>query len=152
MPTSVYKRRKYDATVWGPSYWFFLHTLALTYPEYPNEVTKRKYYDLIQNMPLFMPDREIGDRFSAMLDKYPVTPYLDNRESFFRWTVFVHNKINARLGKEEMDVEEALEAYDKQYVPEELDMYGGTGIHRVIVYMNMAILLGLILVAYMVYF
>jgi Erv1 / Alr family len=152
MPAPVYRSRKYNAVIWGPKYWFFLHTIAMTYPEYPNDVTKRKYYDLVQNMPLFLPDREMGDRFSVMLDKYPVSPYLDNRESFFRWTVFVHNKMNERLGKEEMDVEEALAAYDKQYVPEELDLYGGTGIHRTVVYMNMAIFLGLILIAYMVYF
>jgi hypothetical protein len=152
MTVPIYKRRKFDATVWGPKYWFFLHTLAITYPEHPNEVTKRKYYDMILNIPLFLPDPKMGDRFSTMLDKYPVTPYLDNRDSFFRWTVFVHNKVNVLLGKEEMDVEDALAAYDKLYVPEEIDMYGSTGTRRTVVYMNMAILLALILIAYIVYF
>ena len=82
-----------DPNVWGPHYWFFLHTVAESYPLSPNQVTKRKYYDLIQNFPLFLPDDEIGNKFSRLLDKYPVTPYLDSRDSFVRWTHFMHNKI-----------------------------------------------------------
>ena len=42
-----------DEKVWGPLYWKFLYTVALTYPNHPNDVTKRKYYDLIMNFPLF---------------------------------------------------------------------------------------------------
>ena len=30
-----------DSNVWGPHYWFFLHTIALTYPHNPNEVVKK---------------------------------------------------------------------------------------------------------------
>jgi len=33
--------------IWGPYYWFVLHTIALTYSYIPNETTKKKYYDLI---------------------------------------------------------------------------------------------------------
>jgi len=152
MVASVYQTRKYDATIWGPRYWFFLHTLALTYPEYPNDVSMRKYYDFIQNLPIFLPDEKIGMEFSDMLDKYPVTPYLDNRDSFLRWTVFIHNKVNVLLGKPELELEEAMRLYDMQYVPEKLDLYGDTEFQRKVVYMNMAILLALLLVAYMVYF
>jgi len=118
----------------------------------PNPVTKRKYYDLIQNFPLFIPNEDIGNKFSDMLDKYPVTPYLDNRDSFLRWTVFIHNKVNVLLGKPELELEEAMRLYDMQYVPEKLDLYGDTEFQRKVVYMNMAILLALLLVAYMVYF
>ena len=80
-------------SVWGPHYWFTLHTIAIAYPQYPNEVTKKKYYDFIQNLPLFIPIENIGNTFSKMLDKYPVTPYLDSRDSFMKWVHFIHNKI-----------------------------------------------------------
>ena len=37
------KNAKYlDPAVWGPHFWFFLHTLALTYPNHPNEVCVSK--------------------------------------------------------------------------------------------------------------
>ena len=57
LPSSftLIEHEKFDPTIWGPHYWFFLHTISHTYPLYPNEVTKKKYYDLIQNMPLFIP-------------------------------------------------------------------------------------------------
>jgi len=108
---------KFDANIWGPHYWFFLHTVAESYPIHPNEVTKRKYYDLITNMPLFIPDDEMGDKFSRLLDRYPVTPYLDNRDSFVRWTHFIHNKINVQIGKTELSLPVSLEKYRAEYKP-----------------------------------
>jgi len=105
----------FDPEVWGPHFWFFLHTIAYAYPETPNVVTKRKYYDFIQNLPLFIPNPQLGDKFSQMLDKYPVSPYLDNRESFVLWSIFIHNKINKSLGKEQITAEEACEQYESAY-------------------------------------
>ena len=97
---TVQNRESFSPDVWGPHYWFFLHTIAHCYPEHPNEVTKRKYYDLIQNMPLFIPNESIGNDFSKMLDNYPLTPYLENRDSFIRWMHFIHNRVNLSLDKE----------------------------------------------------
>ncbi len=107
----------FDPSVWGPHYWFFLHTVAESYPDTPNAVAKRKYYDLIQNMPLFIPIPEIGNKFSELLDKYPVSPYLDSRESFVKWMHFIHNKVNHHLGKLELSLPQALEKYRDMYKP-----------------------------------
>ena len=106
-----------DPKIWGPHYWFVLHTIALSFPPVPNEVTKKKYYDLIQNFPLFIPIEEIGNTFSKTLDKYPVTPYLDSRQSFIRWVHFVHNKINVALDLPELTLDEAMSSYYAAYVP-----------------------------------
>lgn len=104
-----------DPKIWGPHYWFVLHTIALTYPLNPNDVTKKKYYDFIQSIPLFLPINDIGDSFSKFIDKYPVTPYLDSRESFVRWMHFIHNKINISLGLPELDLDKALHSYYELY-------------------------------------
>lgn len=106
-----------EPDIWGPHYWFVLHTIALTYPNTPNDVTRKKYYDFIQNLPLFLPVEEIGNTFSQYLDKYPVTPYLESRTSFVKWMHFIHNKINVSLGKEELMMQEALSAYYEHYKP-----------------------------------
>ena len=63
-----------SATVWGPHYWFFMMSVALSYPDFPNDATKRKYYDFFMNLPIFIPDPEMGNQFSKMLDKYPLIP------------------------------------------------------------------------------
>lgn len=132
---------KFDADVWGPHYWFFLHTVAHSYPEYPNTVTKRKYYDLIHNMPLFIPEAKIGDRFAEILDKYPVTPYLDNRESFIRWTHFIHNKFNVMLGKEEITYLESLDDYASQYKAKPVVLSEKLHINKHYIYIALIIIL-----------
>jgi len=106
-----------NAAIWGPHYWFFLHTIAHSYPEHPNAVTKRKYYDLIQNMPIFIPEPEMGNKFSVILDKYPVTPYLEKRDSFIRWMNFIHNKYNELLSKKEFTIYESIDQYLNEYKP-----------------------------------
>ena len=108
------KPRKISSLVWGPKFWFVLHCAAYNYPEVPNAITKRKYYDLVQNIPLFIPDAAMGDKFSVLLDKYPVSPYLCSRESFMRWAHYIHNKINRTLGKEEISLYASLDRFHEK--------------------------------------
>ena len=100
-----------DPNIWGPHYWFFLHTISMTYPHHPNAVTKKKYYEFIQNLPLFIPIEAMSGELSKLIDQYPITPYLDNRESFIRWVWFIHNKINQKLEKPEI----SLSAFHTKY-------------------------------------
>lgn len=121
---------QFEPTIWGPHYWFFLHTVAESYPINPNATTKRKYYDLIHNMPLFIPNPEIGNQFSKFLDSYPVTPYLDTRDSFVRWVHFIHNKFNVLLGKEEISLQMALDKYRAEYKPKPVYIYEKINMRR----------------------
>jgi len=114
---------KYDAKIWGPIYWFFIHTVALTYPDYPNEIITRKYYDFFMNLPLFIPDVEMGKRFSEILDRYPVTPYLKSKDSLIRWTNFIHNQYNKKLEKPVLSLDESMNNYFEKYTPTPLDIY-----------------------------
>jgi hypothetical protein len=118
MPTLV----QLDPTVWGPHFWFFLHTLAISYPHHPNSVTKKKYYELIQNLPLFIPVETIGNDFARLLDEYPVTAYLDSRESLIRWMHFIHNKINEKLEKPKITLNEFYFRYYEEYKPKDIKL------------------------------
>jgi hypothetical protein len=105
----------YDPDVWGPHYWFVLFTVALTYPISPDDTTKKKYYNFIQNLPVFIPDEVSSKTFSEMLNKYPVSPYLDSRESMISWVHFIHNRLNVMLGKKQLTLEQAMYEYNLQY-------------------------------------
>lgn len=131
----TYRTPIFNPTIWGPHYWFFLMTIALSYPETPNSVTKRKYYDFIINLPLFIPNHEIGNRFSELLDKYPVSPYLDNKDSFIKWVHFIHNKVNVSIGKEEISYETALNDYLDHYVPKPLYLYEKMKINKYYIFL-----------------
>lgn len=106
-----------DPKIWGPHYWFFLHTIAMSYPVHPNAVTKKKYYDFVQNIPLFIPVESMSGEFSKLLDQYPVQPYLDNKESFIRWMWFIHNKINIKLEKPQISLNDFYVKYYEEYKP-----------------------------------
>jgi len=130
-----------DPDVWGPTYWFFLHTIAYSYPEHVNQVTKRKYYDFIQNLPLFIPVSEMGNKFASILDRYPVSPYLDNRESFIRWVHFIHNKYNIMLGKEEISLQESIELFLEKYRAQPVRFTERSNIWRHMIYLGLILIL-----------
>jgi hypothetical protein len=111
-----------DPTIWGPKYWFFLHTVAMSYPHRPNDVTKKKYYELIQNMPLFIPVESMGNDFSKLLELYPVTAYLDSRDSFIKWLHFIHNKINEKLEKPKITIDDFYVKYYEEYKPKDIQI------------------------------
>jgi hypothetical protein len=104
-----------NSQIWGPHYWFFLHTISYNYPQNANDVTKKKYYDLIMNFPLFIPDETMAKNFNDLLDKYPVSPYLNTAKNFQKWVHFIHNKINIKLGKKQISQKQARIEYMLQY-------------------------------------
>lgn len=112
----------FDPVIWGPHYWFFLHTISMCYPNRPNAVTKKKYYEFIQNIPVFIPVESISGEFSKLLDKYPVLPYLDNKESLIRWMWFIHNKINQKLEKPEISLNDFYINYYESYKEKNVKM------------------------------
>tara|TARA_Y100000748_G_C15289646_1_gene407853 strand:- start:55 stop:495 length:441 start_codon:yes stop_codon:yes gene_type:complete len=104
-----------DASVWAKEYWFVLRTVALHYPDNPNATAKKKYYDLVQNLPLFVPD---GSALCAsLLDRYPVAPYLDGRDSFLRWVDFIRNRVHIATGAEPITRQQAAEEYAEYFAP-----------------------------------
>jgi len=125
-----------DPKTWGPHYWFFLHTIAISYPIYPNAVTKKKYYDFIQNIPLFIPIDSIASDFSKLLDQYPVQPYLDNRESLVRWLWFIHNKINKKLEKPQISLNDFYVKYYEEYKNTNEKMYDYYKIREKLIYFS----------------
>ena len=108
---------QFDPSIWGPHYWFFLHTIAQSYPANPSPTMQKKYYNFYQDLPIFIPVESIGNSIAEMLDHYPVTSYLDSRSSLVKWTVFIHNKVNEKLGKDTVTREEASDLYDVAFKP-----------------------------------
>jgi len=110
---------KLNPNVWLPHLKFTLQTIAITYPSNPNDVAKKKYYDFISNLPVFIPIEPIGKNFMDLLDKYPVTPYLDSRMSMMKWVHFIFNKISLQLDQPIEEFYDSLEKYYDEYKPKE---------------------------------
>ena len=110
---------KLNPNVWLPHLKFTLQTIAITYPSNPNDVSKKKYYDFISNLPVFIPIEPIGKNFMDLLDQYPVTPYLDSRMSMMKWVHFIFNKISVQLDQPIEEFYDCLEKYYDEYKPKE---------------------------------
>jgi hypothetical protein len=138
-----------DSTIWGPHMWFFLHTSAMCYPLRPNSVTKKKFYDFFQNLHLFIPVESMGSYFSKLLDEYPISPYLDNRESLIRWVWFIHNKINEKLEKPQISLNDFYVKYYEAYKSKNVKLREYYKIREKIIYISLLlIVVGLIYYLY----
>ena len=113
------EKKELNIDIWLPHYMFFLTTCAIGYPKYPNSTTKKKYYDLIVNMPkYFFPENTFSTFFETILDKYPITTYLDNRKSLMKYIWFINNKINEKFERHQLTYDEFYEKYYKLYETE----------------------------------
>ena len=130
-----------DPDVWGPHYWFFLHTLSMNYPKNPNAVTKKKFYEMIQNFYLFIPVESISNNFNRLIVKYPVAPYLDNKESLIKWVHFIHNKVNENLEKPHISIEEFYTNYYEQYKSKNTKLMSYYKIKQKIIYLSVLFIL-----------
>lgn len=111
---------EYNPEVWGPNYWFFIHTIGFTYPELPTDGEKKRYYNFIVSIPYFIPHKAVSNKFSDLLDDYPVSSYLSSRDSLLKWIHFIHNKVNESIGKEEVSYLEFINNYNNLYKPKEI--------------------------------
>lgn len=106
-----------DADIWGPHYWFVLHTIAFNYPKHPTAVQKKVHYRLVHNLHEFIPDNG-KDLFGRILVKHPVQPYLDTRKDFINWMNIVHNEINITLNKPTVSLDDHYHIMKERYTPQ----------------------------------
>lgn len=104
-PTSI------DKTRWGNSYWYLIHSISKYLPQYPSEKILSIYYNFIQSFQNFLPCEKCRNHMSENLIKYPLKPYLKDRDYVFTWTVIFHNVVNVSLKKKYVKLEDAWLIY-----------------------------------------
>jgi hypothetical protein len=96
--------------------------MAMTYPHHPNAITKKKYYEFFQNLPLFLPVEEASSTMVTLLNQYPIQPHLDNRDTLVKWVHIIHNKVNEKLERPTRTLEECHHIhYDAYHYAPTLD-------------------------------
>ena len=101
--------------VWGPHAWFFLHSVTLAYPDTPSETDKKQMYDFFMSLSNILPCTDCMKHFKQHLNKYPITPFLDSKDSLVSWLIILHNMVNVSNGKPTMTNKQVLDYYNKQY-------------------------------------
>lgn len=99
--------------VWGPFFWGTIHITSLGYPTNPTYAHKRAAKEFIESLTQLIPCPICREHFATHLEKNPISPHLDRRVDFFRWTVQLHNEVNKTLGKPTVTELEALMFYKR---------------------------------------
>lgn len=98
--------------VWGKNAWHFIHYVALAYPDNPTEQDKLEYRKFLESLQTVLPCAICAANFRKKMETYP--PNLDNRQSFFEWTVDIHNKVNEYNHKSILSYDEAMAELKKK--------------------------------------
>ena len=99
--------------VWGPVFWGTLHIVALAYPDEPSYAEKRAAKEFYKSMVFLLPCPACRQHFAEIIEGPPLENWLDNRKSLIEWNVSVHNRVNAKLGKPEISVEDFYKRYQE---------------------------------------
>ena len=105
-----------EPKVWEPPLWFTLRTMAYMYPKTPNEVTRKKYYEFIANLPVFLPESPVGPDFAALIERFPPSPYLESQGKFKQWLHFIYCRSLEQRGELPPSYTEFMNEYEEKYL------------------------------------
>jgi len=102
-----------NQNLWGPKYWFTLHTLSFEYPTQPTSNDKKRYYNFISSLQHMLPCSICRVNFKKNLKSSPLEDHLHSRKDLVYWVIDVHNKVNLETGKRLYTHEEVIQIYEK---------------------------------------
>lgn len=104
-----------DPNIWGPKGWFFLHSIALTYPPNPTDEDKKNYKVFFETLGGVLPCLDCQNHYKKNIKKLPIDDNLENNKKLNRWLVEIHNEVNKSTGKPLVNYNEYIENYKKIY-------------------------------------
>lgn len=78
---------------WRDSFWHYAMIVVSSYPDKPSQVLRKKVYRFFTDIPAMMPDQEFRHKYTELLSRFPVSPYLDSRNDLSKWITFFRNRI-----------------------------------------------------------
>jgi hypothetical protein len=97
-----------STTVWGPSLWRTLHSIAFSISYDHDSFEKRKqFFDLIESLRTLLPCEECRLHFEAYVNENKPQKASD----LAYWTFELHNSVNKRLGKPQYSFDDVSKLY-----------------------------------------
>lgn len=106
-----------DPNIWGKHMWASIHFIALGYPDKPSESEKNDYKSFFENIYKVLPCNTCSNHLKTTLQtQLPLSAKsLSNKDNLFKWTVDLHNIVNARLKKPTITLDKATLTYMNRY-------------------------------------
>ena len=100
-----------EPSIWGPYYWNTFHFMAASYDNNPNQSVKAAMKTFLQSIPLFLPCKECQDNALVFIKSKDLDVAVSSRKELFEFFFEFHNRVNYRLKKPLMTIEDALKKY-----------------------------------------
>ena len=84
-----------DPKIWGPSMWFYLHSMTFQYCQDKTCATIPEMEEMktfLESLQYTLPCLECRQNYARHLKVYPIR--LGNRRELFNWVVDLHNAVN----------------------------------------------------------
>ena len=104
-----------DPNIWGPKFWFSLHSVSFTYPFSPDTKDKERYKTFFGLLEHLLPCVLCRNNYSKNIQNYPIDGHLDSRKSLAYWVMDIHNMVNSEIGKKFMSYDVVLKKYENVY-------------------------------------
>ena len=99
--------------VWGPPFWFSLHSSAAHYPLKASNMVRDLMVGRLLALPIEIPCASCRPHASAFIEsnKHRLTDICSGRDSLFNFYVDFHNKVNERHNKPTFTYQQASEMW-----------------------------------------
>lgn len=107
------KSNQASPSVWGPPFWYTLHTSAAHYPISPSAIVRERMKQRILAIPYEIPCALCRPHASAFVEnkKDVLDSIVASRENLIKFYVDFHNQVNKRYNKPLWTYDQAFKAY-----------------------------------------
>jgi len=110
-------RHNFNPNIWGPKAWFFLDSIALSYPDNPSNNQKEDFAQFFYLIGSVLPCQKCGYNYKEHLKLSPLTDdVLKNRDNLIDWWLKMHNMVRMDQNKEMITKMNLINYYNKMYI------------------------------------
>jgi hypothetical protein len=109
MPSQQFPPIGMSPSVWGPIFWTTMHIVTLGYPDTPSKEEQQGVVQFFASLATVIPCPICRTHYAHFLAETPVETVATSRQELIIWLFNLHNKVNEKLGKRAITLNEFIE-------------------------------------------
>lgn len=93
---------------WGPGYWRTIHSIAFWYPTNPSHEQQSDAIRFFTALGGLLPCTACRTHYAENLRAMPIENAVGDRMTLLKWTIDLHNAVNASTGARVLRVDDAI--------------------------------------------
>ena len=88
-----------DPNLWGPSGWYFLHSLTYSYPDNPTKKEEDAAIQFFNSLGTLLPCTVCKVNYDKHFKENNIANCVSSRNELIKWLIDIHNQVNMDNGK-----------------------------------------------------